>query len=224
MVDANLATEIAARLRRDILRGELLPGAKVKERDNAEGLGVSRTPMREAIRILATEGLIVLAPSRSPRVADPTFQELSDQLLVLRTLEVLSADLACSRATEDDLARIHDLSDQMADLYETGDSLDLFEVDMAFHTAIADASHNDSLAETHHAFLSRLWRARYLAARQWRNRSRARADHDAIVAALMVRDVAAVRAALETHLGRLADDIRPIIEDERGAAAKGMRN
>ena len=67
MVDANLATEIAARLRRDILRGELLPGAKVKERDNAEGLGVSRTPMREAIRILATEGLIVLAPSRSPR-------------------------------------------------------------------------------------------------------------------------------------------------------------
>ncbi len=224
MADANLATEIADRLRRDILRGSLPPGAKVKERDNAEGLGVSRTPMREAIRMLATEGLIVLSPSRSPRVANPSFQEVADQLLVLKTLEELSAELACTRATAADLIKVRDLNRRMADLYEQGDSLDLFEVDMAFHAAIADAAHSESLAETHRAFLSRLWRVRYLAAQQRRNRARARADHNAIFAALEARDVAAVRAALQTHLGQLANDIRPILESEQEAATKRMRN
>jgi DNA-binding GntR family transcriptional regulator len=224
MADANLATEIADRLRRDILRGALPPGAKVKERDNAQGLGVSRTPMREAIRMLATEGLIVLSPARSPRVANPSFREVADQLLVLKTLEELSADLACERATPTDLARIRDLNRQMGDLYEDGDSLDLFEIDMAYHAAIAYAAHNASLAETHGAFLARLWRVRYLAAQQGRNRARARADHNAICAALEARDPLAVRAALETHLGQLANDIRPILESEQDAAAKRMRN
>ena len=224
MADANLATEIADRLRRDILRGALPPGAKVKERDNAEDLGVSRTPMREAIRMLATEGLIVLSPSRSPRVANPSFQEVADQLLVLKTLEELSAELACARATAADLTRLGDLNGRMADLYEHGDSLDLFEVDMAFHAAIADASHSYSLVETHRAFLTRLWRVRYLAAQQRRNRARARADHDAILTALEARDATTVRAALETHLGQLANDIRPILAAEQDAAMRRMSN
>lgn len=221
MADANMATEIANRLRREILQGALSPGAKVKERDNAAESGVSRTPMREAIRMLATEGLIVLAPSRSPRVANPTYQEVADQILVLKTLEELSAELACIRATAADLAKVRDLNRQMAGLYESGHSLDLFEVDMAFHAAIADASHNEPLAETHRAFLARLWRVRYLAAHQRRNRDRARAHHNAILAALEARDAVAARAALDTHLGQLADDIRPILEGEQQAAAKG---
>ena len=218
MAEENLAAEIADQLRRDILRGVLPPGAKVKERDNAAGRGVSRTPMREAIHRLATEGLIVLHPSRSPRVANPTFDEVADQILVLKTLEELSADLACTRATEADLAQIRELHDRMVALYESADSLDLFEVDMGFHAAIAAASHNASLAETHGAFLARLWRVRYLAAHQRRNRDRARAHHQAILSALEARDRAAVAAALEAHLGHLANDIRPILESERATA------
>jgi DNA-binding GntR family transcriptional regulator len=224
MADANMATEIADRLRRDILRGSLPPGSKVKERDNAAELGVSRTPMREAIRMLATEGLVVLRPSRSPRVASPSYQEVADQILVLKTLEELSAELACIRATAADLARVRELNRQMAALYEAEHSLDLFEVDMAFHAAIAEASHNEPLAETHRAFLARLWRVRYLAAHQRRNRDRAQAHHNAILAALEARDAVAVRAALDIHLGHLADDIRPILEGEQLAATQRARN
>ncbi|MDN3722463.1 GntR family transcriptional regulator [Roseibium salinum] len=97
MSEPNLADEIAARLRRDILRGKLPPGSAIKERDNALELGVSRTPMREAIRILAKEGLVILRPSRSPVVARPSFKEISDQVAVLVALEKFSAELACEK-------------------------------------------------------------------------------------------------------------------------------
>jgi DNA-binding GntR family transcriptional regulator len=220
MADENLATEVANRLRRDILRGALPPGARIKERDNAAELGVSRTPMREAIRILAKERLVVLQPARSPRVASPSLSEVVDQVLVLKTLEKLSAELACKRATDDDLAEIHRLNDRMSELYDDGDSLDLFDIDMAFHSAIARASHSEDLAETHRAYLERLWRVRYLAARQRRNRDRARAHHNAILAALEARDRRATRSAIETHLVHLAADIRPILESEQAEASQ----
>lgn len=223
MADENLAVEIANRLRRDILRGALPPGTRIKERDNAAELGVSRTPMREAIRMLATERLVVLQPARSPRVASPSISEVFDQVLVLKTLETLSAELACERATEADLAEIRDLNEQMSALYDSGDSLDLFEIDMAFHAAIARAAHSEDLAETHGAYLDRLWRARYLAACQRRNRDRARAHHNAILAALEARDRRATGAAIRVHLGRLAADIRPILESEQSGMPRDAK-
>jgi GntR family transcriptional regulator, rspAB operon transcriptional repressor len=217
MTEDNLATAIANTLRRKILRGDLPPGTLVKERDNALELGVSRTPMREAIRMLSTEGLISMRPFFSPRVADPSFEEVADQVLVLKTLEALSAELACARATDEDLEHIRTLNSQMTALYEAGDSLDLFEIDMAFHRAIAAAAHSEALAETHGAYLDRLWRVRYLAARQRQNRSRAKAHHEAILAGLQARDVAAVQVAIQQHLGNLAEDIRPILTEEQAA-------
>ncbi len=215
MSEPNLADEIAVRLRRDILRGKLPPDAPIKERDNASKLGVSRTPMREAIRMLAKEGLVILRPSRSPIVARPSIKEISDQVAVLLVLEKLSAELACVNATEADLAELRAINQRMSDCYDQADPLDLFEIDMGFHTAIAKASHNFSLAETHRAYLARLWRARFLSASQKRNRARVFGEHRAILDALETHDVEAVRAGIDRHLGHLADDIRSVIEDEQ---------
>lgn len=170
--------------------------------------------MREAIRILAQEGLVVLRPSRSPVVARPSFAEISDQVTVLLTLEKLSAELACKRATSSDLAGIRAIHDRIAALYDTADPLDLFEIDMQFHMAIAAASKNTALQETHRFYLARLWRARFLAARQKRNRDRVVGHHEAILVALEARDEHAIRLALDTHLGQLATDIRPVIAEE----------
>lgn len=217
MADQTLPEQIAAQLRRDILRGKLPSGSAIKERDNATEMGVSRTPMREAIRILAKEGLVILRPSRSPLVAKPVYQEIADQVAVLLALEKLSAELACEMATPEEIAELWAINDQMADLYYKADTLDLFEIDMSFHTAIARASHNAALAETHRAYLSRLWRARYLSASQRRNRERVIRQHSDILKALEARDVDAVRAAIDGHLGRLAEDIRPVIEEETQA-------
>lgn len=225
LVGKSLAEKLADQLRRDILRGRLAPGASIKERDNAADKGVSRTPMREAIRILAKEGLVVLRPSRSPVVARPALREVRDQVVVLLALEKLSATLACAEATDAELAQLSALHGQIAESYEHADVLDLFELDMRFHTMIAQASHNAALAETHRAFLARLWRARFLSAKIRRNRERVVAQHGAILQALLDRRPQAVDAAIEAHLGNLAEDIGFGLAQEEAAraAAPGAR-
>ncbi len=215
MADQVLAEQVAAQLRRDILRGKFAPGASIKERDNAAVLGVSRTPMREAIRILAKEGLLILRHSRSPIVAQPTFKEVSDAVEVLLSLEFLSAELACRNATDADIEEIHGIHDQIAEQYDHLDPLDLFEIDMAFHTAIARATHNDALLTTYRSYLERLWRARFLSAKQKRNRDRVVNQHSAILAALEARDAQKAKARIGEHLGNLAESIRPVIEQEQ---------
>ncbi|MDW4498781.1 GntR family transcriptional regulator [Sulfitobacter sp. D35] len=219
-----LADQIANELRRDILRGKLPPGTFVKERDNAAELGVSRTPMREAIRILAKEGLLQLRASRSPVVTQLDAREAADQTAVLIALEKLSAELACEHATDADIDGLQAMVDEMARRFDRADPVDIFEIDMGFHTAIAAASHNASLAETHRSFLERLWRARYLAAVQRRNRERLVSQHRDIVEALRRRDPEAVRGAIEIHLRDLAADIRRVIERETHSGGVNGRN
>jgi DNA-binding GntR family transcriptional regulator len=217
MADRNLPEHIANQLRRDILRGTLAPGATIKERDSAAGLAVSRTPMREAIRILANEGLVVLRPSRSPIVANPGLKEIADAIDVLRALELLSGELACRHATDDEIARIRAIHERMTEVYGKIDTLELFEIDMSFHLAIAAASHNAALAETHRAFLARLWRARYLSARRQSSRERVLRQHGAIVAGLEARDPARVQHEIQAHLEALLDNIRHLFADDTPA-------
>jgi DNA-binding GntR family transcriptional regulator len=214
MSDDPLSEQIANRIRREILRGHLAPGTRLKERETASEMGVSRTPMREAIRILAKEGLVILRPSRSPLVAKLTVREVAEQVEVLLALETLAAELACGRATPADLARIHGLADGIARDFDAKDPLDTFEVDMAFHSALVHAAHNEVLERTHRMLLERLWRARYLSAVQQRNRSRVIDQHNAIVAALDAGDALAMRQAIHAHLGRLGTYIRDVIETE----------
>ncbi|WP_245155546.1 GntR family transcriptional regulator [Paracoccus ravus] len=220
MTEDSLAEAIAYELRREILRGNLPPGAPIKERDNAERQGVSRTPMREAIRILAKEGLVQLRPLRSPVVADPSLSEIIDQIRVLHALELLSGELACEKASDDEIARIGSLKDRIENIYGEADTLDVFELDMQFHSAIVAASHNAALAETHGAYMARLWRARYLSARRRLSRDRVLRQHKAIHAALARRDANAIKAEIAAHLGamiaNIEDHFREAGNDERG--------
>ncbi len=214
-----LPEQIAHGLRRDILRGALPPGTPVKERDHATDLGVSRTPMREAIRILAQEGLVQLRPARSPIVAAPSFDEIAQHIEVLTALEVLSAKLACERATSEQIAQIAALADEMAAHYDSRDMLDVFEIDMAFHRAIVAAAHNPVLSEMHGALLARLWRARYLSASRKRSRDRALSQHAAMVTALQARDAGATSAHVLEHLEHLLVNVREFF-DSADAPAK----
>jgi len=211
MSGPTLANRIANELRRSILRGELVPGAPIKERDHAAAMGVSRTPMREAIRILAKEGLVVLSPSRSPVVSRPTAKELCDQAVVLVALEKLSGELACDHATEADLDHIREAARRMEETFYTAERIDSFETDMAFHTAIAEASRNAALARTHRAYLARLWHARYLTSRMRENRERVLTQHGGILDAIVQRDKAALVTAFDAHLGNLPRDLENLM-------------
>jgi len=209
-----LHEQIADQLRRSILLGHLNPGDSVKERDNAAELGVSRTPMREAIRVLANEGLLVLRPSRSPVVANPTYKEVTDNLNVIRSLESLSGELACERATASELDVVNSLHEQMVRISATADPLDFFETDMAFHRAIAQASHNQSLTDTHREYLARLWRVRYLSARQRSDRARVLEQHGLIVSGLQARDTALVSRELASHVRHIDTNITGFFSDD----------
>ncbi|WP_114284515.1 GntR family transcriptional regulator [Sulfitobacter sp. DFL-23] len=217
MTENPLSEQIANQLRRNILRGKLAPGASIKERDNATEMGVSRTPLREAVLILAKEGLVDLRPARSPIVSIPSIKQVSDEVEVLLAVEKLSGELACHRATEEDIVEIEQIVDQMADLFDTADPLDLFEIDMSFHSAIARASHNAPLAEIHRTFLARLWRSRFLAAVKRRNRERVISHHRDIVTALRAHDPDKIRAAIGVHLDNLGEDIIDVIRQELDA-------
>lgn len=221
MAEKNLPVQIANQLRRDILRGKLRPGASVKERDNAAEMGVSRTPLREAIRILATEGLIELRTARSPIVSMPSIKQIADEVEVLLAVEILSGELACERATDEDIAAISAIVDDMEARFDTTDPLDMFETDMSFHSAIARASHNAPLTEIHRTFMARLWRARFLAAVKRRNRERVISHHSHIVDALRARDPVAIRKAISIHLDQLAEDILQAIAREIAEASQG---
>jgi DNA-binding GntR family transcriptional regulator len=219
--DQTLAEQIAHQLRRDILRGKLAPGDSIKERDNAAEMGVSRTPMREAIRILAQEGLVILRPARSPIVANPSLKEVMDWIDVLRVLELRSGQLACVHASDEELAKIAAIQGELEAKHQELDTVDLFEIDMQFHIEIAKASGNVALAETHNAFLARLWRARYLSAMKRRSRDRVLRQHNAILQALMARDEAAVTEEMASHLEYLITDIRDHFEKEEAKAQLG---
>ncbi len=208
MTDKILGEHIAHKLRRDILRGRFPPGTVIKERDSAAELGVSRTPMREAIRMLANEGLVELRPARSPIVRELDVKEVSDQVEVLIALEKLSAELACHHASDQEIEDLAGIVRHMDAEFYNVDPLDMFEIDMSFHTAIAQASHNNALAETHRSYLQRLWHARHIAAVQRRNRERVISEHSQIIAALRQRDPKAARKAIDNHLWHLAQDIR----------------
>lgn len=221
MTDETLPEQIATRLRRDILRGVLPPGTAVKERDHAAELGVSRTPLREAIRILAKEGLVQLRPARSPIVAKPSFEEVADNIEVMSALEVLSARLTCERASDAEIESIAEVADRMAELYDSLDMLDIFEIDMSFHRAIARATGNPVLAEVHQSLLARLWRARYLSASRKRSRERVLRQHAEIVAALRARDAETAQAHVQAHLDHLLVNVADFFEsvkDEDGEA------
>jgi DNA-binding GntR family transcriptional regulator len=213
-----LAEQIADQLRRDILRGKLAPGATIKERDNAAEMGVSRTPLREAIRILSQEGLVDLRPARSPIVAVPSIKQVSDDVEVLLGIEILSAELACMRASDEEIAEIAALQQHITDRFDAADPLDLFEIDMQFHRAIALAAHNMPLADIHRTFQRRLWRGRFMAAIKRRNRTRVVEHHNEILESLRQRNPVLIRASILNHIGNLKNDILESIRKDQETA------
>lgn len=221
MTESTLAEQIADGLRRDILLGKLKPGALIKERDSSADLGVSRTPLREAIRILASEGLVMLRPSRSPVVADPTLKEVTDDLVVMNSLELLGARLACTNATSDEIGAIETQHEMMLDLSNGADPVAYFEVDMKFHRLITAASHNRSLYETHGAYMARLWRPRFLAASLRSDRPRVLRQHSDIVRGLRMRDIVLVSSEIESHMRHLVLNITEIYEGQDRASGAG---
>lgn len=209
-----LADQIADVLRKQILLGEFMPGRNIPERETAQALGVSRTPLREALLILEGEGLIEMAPARSPVVANPSLEDITQLVLVQSALEALAGECACEKITTDEYDHINSLHKAMTLMSEDVDSIDFFSSDMAFHKAIVATSKNKPLIKTHGQYHSRLWRFRFMSSRKRvKKRSDTLAEHANIVEGLRLRDKEQTSQALEQHLRSAIITLTSVMEN-----------
>lgn len=210
----SLAREAADALREFILLGKLAPGMPVRERDLADALGISRTPLKEALRILETEGLIDYGPTRRPVVADPSIDQIVEWLQVQGALEALAGELACQNASDQNIARIAEINERCTKARKTGNALKAFKYDMEFHTAIVASAGNAALLETHTTYNARLWRVRFLSSQRAVGMELTRQQHLQAIDALQKRDAAAAHAALQEHLESAAINIKAVLQTE----------
>ncbi len=212
-----LHEEAADRIRDLIVQGQLAPGTRLNERLLTAQFGLSRTPLREAFKVLATEGLVELLPNRGAIVSQIDTVRLAETLAVMGALEALAGELACRNATDAQLNEIRALHYEMRAHHARGDLAGYFKFNQAIHLKIVKYSGNAVLNTTYRQMNGYVRRARYMA-----NLSRERWDaavreHDEILAALGARDVKRVKALLSDHLAHklasvLAELGRPVAE------------
>lgn len=196
----SLHDELVTRLRQAVVEGVLEPGAKIPERELCESLGVSRTPLREALKVLANEGLVVLEPNRGARISQITMEEMEAAFPVIAVLEGLAGELACASATDEEIAVISARHEDMFRYFDAGDRPNYFKANRDIHGALLAAARNPVL-ERHYAMLSsRVERARLLANVSDTRWSEAVEEHRHIVKALEQRDGERLSALLKAHL------------------------
>ncbi len=148
-------------LRQGILTGELKPGERLMEIHLADRLGVSRTPIREAIRKLELEGLVTMIPRRGAEVAQISAKNLKDVLEVRQALDALGVELACERITEEGLQELKDACEHFAKVTETKDATVITKADVALHDVIIRATGNERLQQMISNLSEQMYRYRF---------------------------------------------------------------
>ncbi len=148
-------------LRQEILTGKLKPGERLMEIHLANKLGVSRTPIREAIRKLELEGLVIMIPRRGAEVAQITFKSLEDVMEVRRALDVLAIELACDRMTKDELEKLKQACENFSAVAKTDDTRKIAEADVAFHDIIVLSTGNTRLIQLVNNLSEQMYRYRF---------------------------------------------------------------
>ena len=177
-------------LRKAILKGELQPGERLMEIALANRLGVSRTPVREAIRMLEHEGLVVMKPRRGAQVAKITEQELNDVLEVRKSLEMLAANKACERMTEEDMKAMRETGAEFRKLAlnPNCDLTALTEADVAFHDTIYRGTRNRRLNQILANLREQMYRFRLEYLKDASIRESLVSEHEEIMKAVAGRD------------------------------------
>ena len=196
----NLSDQIANRLRDMIIQNELAPGDRIRERDVCEELQVSRTPLREALHKLASEGLIELVPNRGAVITRPSAEEIADMLQVLGVLEAFAGERVCAYVSAEEMAEIKALQFEMLAAFARQDRLKYFKLNQKIHLAIVKAARSDTLLALHSRLNARLYRIRYQSNLKNETWGSAVAEHERILEALENRDAEKLSTLLRQHL------------------------
>ncbi len=213
--------QVTQRLRLLLVEGQIAPGAKLNERELCEQMKVSRTPLREAIKTLAAEGLVELLPNRGAIAVELGEDDILNTFEVMAGLEGLSGELAAQRITPEELAEIEAMHYEMKAAYTRRDLSAYYRLNAAIHRAINSAARNPVLTATYQQVNARLQALRFRSNQDGEKWTRAMQEHDRMIEALQKRDGAALRAELVAHLGHKRD---VVVEQMRTAQTVNAKN
>ena len=196
----SLHETVTEHIREMIFSGTLSGGDRVPEKLLCERLGISRTPLREALKVLASEGLLTLLPNRGARVARLTVDAVEELFPVMGALEALAGELACARATDDQISEIRAMHYQMALYHTRGEVQSYFELNQRIHEAILAAARNPTLKTSYDALAGRVRLARYRANMSKARWDQAMAEHEEMLEALLRRDGVRLAEVQRRHL------------------------
>jgi DNA-binding GntR family transcriptional regulator len=202
---AALHEQVAQRVRQMLVEGHIAPGAKLKERELTEVLRVSRTPLREAIKMLAAEGLVELLPNRGAIAVALSDADVRNTFEVMAGLEALSGELAAERITDSELAEIKAMQFEMMAAYTRRDLSGYYRLNAMIHSAINAAAKNPVLTATYNQVNARLQALRFRSNQNGDKWKRAVKEHEKMIEALAARDSAAMRALLLAHMDNKRD-------------------
>ncbi|MBO0736941.1 MAG: GntR family transcriptional regulator [Alphaproteobacteria bacterium] len=203
-----LHNELVTLLRKMIMDGELVPGSRIPESRLCDLFGVSRTPLREALKVLSVEGLVCLLPNKGARVVHVTRKEMEEIVPVLGILASLAGELACANFKADELARIREMHTQLVEHYRSGNQQSYSEINRVIHDSIFEAAGNKALSDIYNMLQMRLRSIFFVTPKvppQWAD---AVADHEAMMTALEDRDGARFAGIARRHLRHKADMVR----------------
>ena len=212
---AALHEQVAHRLRQMLGENRIAPGANLNERELSEVLNVSRTPLREAIKMLAAEGLVELLPNRGAIAVELSEADIFDTFEVMAGLEAQSGELAAQRITDAELAEIKAMHYEMLAAYTRRDLPAYYQLNATIHRAINAAAKNPVLTVTYNQVNARLQALRFRSNQDGEKWKAAVKEHEQMIQALSARDPVAMRAVLINHL---ANKLDVVIEQLRVAA------
>ena len=187
-------------LRKAILTGQLKPGERLMEVHLANSLGVSRTPIREAIRKLELEGLVIMIPRRGAEVARITEKSLKDVLEVRRALDVLSVELACDRITEEDIERLLNACQDFEQAARGKDTSVIAKADVDLHDIIVEATGNQRLQQLVNNLSEQMYRYRFVYIKEESQHDTLVVEHREIYESIARRDKERAMAAARIHI------------------------
>lgn len=201
-------------LRQAILMGDLAPGQRLMEIQLAKQLGVSRTPIREAIRKLELEGLVVMIPRKGAHVASITQKGLNDVLEVRLALEELAVELACKRITEEEILSLHNSLRAFKLAVHAKNLSQIAERDVELHDIIYSATKNDKLILLLNNLREQLYRYRIEYVKEYDSHNTLTKEHEALIKTVAARDVVRAKAIIADHIKHQAQTVSRIIENE----------
>lgn len=211
-----LHDQVAARLRTMLVEGHIAPGAKLNERELCEQLHVSRTPLREAIKLLAAEGLVDLLPNRGAVAVRLTEADVQHTFEVLAALEGQSGELAAQRISAVETDEVRALHYEMLACFTRRDLSGYYRFNARIHEAINRAAGNPVLSQTYRAINARVQSLRFRTNQDGAKWQRAVQEHERMVEALTARDASGLRQVLVEHLAHKRDTVLQLMREHAG--------